>query len=309
MVNYNCPRCHKNFKLKGDFTRHMNRKNPCKKLQSNDSDNELSFTCELCKSTFSRKYNLERHVKNVHILSSLVPVKPSQIESQSSECPYCQRQFTLRRNMIRHVKGRCSVRDKVEKEKEELFMKLLQDKEIGLPMVEMNNNSNNIIDNSVTNNNQVNNLVGLNAYGDEDISYISKKSFKRILGSGFKSIPELIVKKHYNENFPENHNVYMSNFRSGYMMIYDGQVWNMKDAETVIDDMYDNNVKLLEEKFHEIKEIMSEKEIKKFERFLDKYEDDNVVRKVKKALRLKTYNKRMIVLATKRLLEKRQYLI
>ena len=37
MVLYKCDRCEKEFKYKNDFRRHINRKNPCIKMNHNES--------------------------------------------------------------------------------------------------------------------------------------------------------------------------------------------------------------------------------------------------------------------------------
>ena len=62
MVSYKCDRCNKQFKLKGDWTRHKNRIRPCKKiLHKKKKNNSHNFTCNGCHKTYVSKYNLERH--------------------------------------------------------------------------------------------------------------------------------------------------------------------------------------------------------------------------------------------------------
>ena len=69
MTNYKCNRCNKLYSHKGDYTKHLNRKIPCKTISpiivSNlvqDSPNQnKKFKCSKCSKTFANKSNLNRH--------------------------------------------------------------------------------------------------------------------------------------------------------------------------------------------------------------------------------------------------------
>ena len=62
-VYYQCDNCKRNFALKGDYTRHMNRKTPCSILKNKKlGDKPKIFTCE-CGKTFKRKDHYEKHLK------------------------------------------------------------------------------------------------------------------------------------------------------------------------------------------------------------------------------------------------------
>ena len=74
MVLYICSLCNKKFNHKGDYTRHINRKNKCKIIPSNNKTlkklsiksnvkNTNGFECEYCKIIIKRKDNLKRHFK------------------------------------------------------------------------------------------------------------------------------------------------------------------------------------------------------------------------------------------------------
>ena len=41
----------------------------------------------------------------------------------------------------------------------------------------------------------------------------------------------LIEKVHFDVNKPQNHNIYISNLKNKYIMIYDGNKWECKDRE------------------------------------------------------------------------------
>jgi DNA-directed RNA polymerase subunit RPC12/RpoP len=69
MTQYVCNRCGKTFSLKGDYMRHLNRKNPCVSV-SDECDNK-TYECNYCHKTFTRIDNLKRHQNNnCHVMQS-----------------------------------------------------------------------------------------------------------------------------------------------------------------------------------------------------------------------------------------------
>ena len=92
-----------------------------------------------------------------------------------------------------------------------------------------NNNINNTIDQSQTFN------VQLVAYGKEDYDKLSDKEYQIIINKGFKSVQELVKTLHFNKNYPENHNIYISNLRDNYVMVYDGKQWEVKNRKETIE--------------------------------------------------------------------------
>ena len=51
------------------------------------------------------------------------------------------------------------------------------------------------------------------------------------------SVPSLIKEVHFNPNVPENHNIYISNIKNKYAMVYDGTRWEIKDQDETIDKL------------------------------------------------------------------------
>ena len=110
-------------------------------------------------------------------------------------------------------------------------------------------------------------------------------------------VPQLIKRIHFNPQKPENHNIYISNIKNKYIMTYDGIKWNLQSESETIEDLIDTNEFVLEQKLEEwvengkdYPEIMN-----KFNRYLEKKENDDVLNKIKNEIKLILYNNRKVV--------------
>lgn len=77
-------------------------------------------------------------------------------------------------------------------------------------------------------------------YGKEDISKIDKNELIKVLQNGFKSPTMLTEALHFNPKLPEYQNVYISNMKDKYAMMYDGENWNLTTKEELIDRIYED---------------------------------------------------------------------
>ena len=62
MVVYECDICFKKFTRKGDYDRHLNKKNPCQICSKIDRKIKI-YKCDGCKRTFNRCDSLTRHIE------------------------------------------------------------------------------------------------------------------------------------------------------------------------------------------------------------------------------------------------------
>ena len=153
--------------------------------------------------------------------------------------------------------------------------------------------------NNTNSNNTVN--IQLVAFGKEDLNkVVSDNVCKKLIDRGFKSIETLIEYIHFNENKPEFHNCYISNYRDKYAVVYDGNTWNLVDTHDVVDDLTDTKQEFLEIKFNELGDMLNENTKTKFNRFIDQKDDKKVKDSQKKNIKLILYNKRDIVKNTRK---------
>lgn len=114
------------------------------------------------------------------------------------------------------------------------------------------------------------------------------------------SVPAFIEKVHFDKNQPQNHNIYISNMRDDYVIIYDGDDWKLVDKTETINNMYDDNSYSLEIRFNNMMKDLSDYAISKFQRFLDQADDNEIKNNIKKELKLLLYNHRKMVQNTKK---------
>jgi hypothetical protein len=276
MVNYICSKCNKTFKQKGHYKAHINKKFPCDKNTSktlnngkNNDDvpkmeqsfqnrNDIKFKCEYCHRSYSRKPNLNKHLKT------------------------CKKKED---NSL----------------KEELFKLLLSNqeahkKEINKLQEQIKQLSKtNTVNNYYTNNTQ---NIQVLAYDKTDISHLKDKDYKKVLRRGNFCVPNLVDAIHFNPDKPENHNIYIPNMKTGLIMCWNGETWDIRNREDVIDDIYDDRSNLLIDKVDEWEEIGYKLDpiiMIKFKRFISKMDDDIVKNKVKEEIRFLLYNKRNLL--------------
>ena len=102
---------------------------------------------------------------------------------------------------------------------------------------------------------------------------------------------KLIEKVHFNEQKPENMNIYISNIKGNYAMVYNGNKWQIVNKKEQIDELYDCNEVMLETWYDEYKEQYPEV-IKSFQRYLKNRDESNVINRVKEQILLMLYNNR-----------------
>ena len=155
------------------------------------------------------------------------------------------------------------------------------------------NNSNNIT-------NTIQNNIKLLSYKDTDLSSLKEKDIISCMQHNNMCVPHLIKMIHLNPKKPENHNVYISNLKNGYIMVYNGENWDTQSREEVIEDMINDKECLIQDKVEDWLENAINYPIimKKFERYLEKKEKNVVLNKIKEEIRLILFNNRNLVRPT-----------
>ncbi len=312
---FNCIKCGKSYTKKSTLTLHINKFHPLQMIVTkNDSEN-----------TPINGENLQIYSENAPIKGENEEVSRDRItcansinipnkSNDNNRCNFCNKTFTLKRNLMRHLKYRCKVKRDQNDEKKRIYqalvakMNAMEDKIAKLEtengkLFQMTNSNNTINNNSNTTNNTMN--INLVAFGQEDKDSLSNNEIFQILKRGFSSIPELVKALHFNENRPENHNIYISNMRDNYVMVYDGDKWTLRDRTETMENIFDDGRDFLVVKLNDIKDMLNDRQkccIKKFERFdhdIDYHEKKKV--EILNDIKLILYNNKDIPLQTRKI--------
>jgi len=259
-------------------------------------------------SEFTSVNNIEEIDNNMGVISKRMIV-------EIYKCYYCDKKFGRYDSLNRHITNSCKIKNQIEEEKEKIFKYLVTE------MDKKNNEINELkktteqirseikkvkyIDNrKIINNTQNNytNNIKLVAFGQEDLSYISDQICSKILNKGFQAVPKLVEYVHFNKETPEFHNVYISNMRDNYAMIYDGKKWKLNDRTETIDTLIDTKKDFLIEKFKELLSTLDENTIKKFKRFLEQQDNREIVISLIREIKFILYNNKNIPEETRKLL-------
>jgi hypothetical protein len=326
MVNYQCYRCGYTISNKSKIINHFNRKSSCNpvlnniylddykeyilnglsyeeyqeitKDKSNISQksvkNQSNFECSFCNKKYVHNQSLHKHLKTckekrqeeevkesmielVKLLNKKLEDKDKKLENKDKELDKQNRKFEKELT-------------KREKELDKNFKMELdkRDKQI-FELIKKAGISNSTIN--------VQNNIKLLSYSDTDRSHLTDKDILKCLKHSNFCIPYLIKKVHFDVNKPENHNVYISNLKNKYVMMYDGNKWECKDREEQISNLMDDNEGIIEYKLEEWLEkgVKYPEMMKKFNTYIEKKDNNKVINIIKDEIKLLLYNNRNVV--------------
>jgi hypothetical protein len=138
----------------------------------------------------------------------------------------------------------------------------------------------------------IQNNIQLLAYKDTDISHLTEKDYSQCIKRVNYCVMKLIEKIHFNPNKPENMNIYISNMKDKYLMVYDGVNWNLANKRDELDKLYEEKEILLEEWLEQNEDL----EMKdKFLKYLNNKETDECINRIKDEIKLMMYNKKQTI--------------
>jgi hypothetical protein len=133
-------------------------------------------------------------------------------------------------------------------------------------------------------------------YGKEDLSKIDKKDILKAMQHRYNSAIKLTETLHFNPKHPEYHNIYITNMKDKYAMLFDGKDWNLTMKDELINKIYDDKKNYIEENIDEFIDSLSVSRKKALDRWLDTDDNDERISKVKDEIKLLLYNKRNVAL-------------
>jgi len=215
------------------------------------------------------------------------------------ECKYCNKHFSHKQSLSKHIKYSCKKNDDEDlKELVRLLnLQLEQQKEDSKKQIE---NQQKQIDKlmdklqvpqvSNTTNNIQNNNIRL-SYKDTDVSHLTDADYRKSVNCILMCVKTFIGIVHLDPNHPENMNIYISNLKDKYIMVYTGETWELKNRDYEMNSLYDHNEMLLSEW---VKEHGNHDLQDKFKTYLERKE--NSLEMIHEEIRLMLYNKRHLAI-------------
>lgn len=200
----------------------------------------MSFVCDKCKKEFFCKQSYERHITRVTDCSE---EERHRLENKSYSCEFCKRCFTEKKNLQRHIKSFCKGPDTIILSKNtfnDILTKYNKTDVSNVPICKINKMSKNVIGNHnnvnyVENNQSIH--ITVNPFGHESNVNVPARVYFEAMKNLIKGIPLLVKYIHYNYDHPENMNIEGKGISSKYLMLYDGQHWNLANKKNVIHNL------------------------------------------------------------------------
>lgn len=253
------------------------------------------YKCEKCGKEFSKKKAYNRH-KNMKSDCSI---------RGKRECTFCGTIYSRSSYLFYHM---------MVCEKNPNKITIEEMRKIKIDNMQSKTNNNSISNNIETNNGNIeNNIVNcdkminnnninienveikITPYGHEDLSKIPDEEIKKMIKAGFQCVPKIVEYVHFNEDTPENHNIYKSNLRDNKLLTYNGKKWVSVPLNDTLEDLYNKNADFLVGKFHKLKDQISDIACDRFTRYIDKYETKKCFECVKDPLILLMYNNKDMI--------------
>jgi hypothetical protein len=304
-----CNICHKSFERKEHYIAHMRRKKSCA------TGDILEHQCTHCSSRFTSLTDYLAHVTEYLIKDD---TKNAYIDGKYI-CKHCGNQ-TTRTNTHKIHLSKCikyadytkslietatlqftiSERDHTIKQLQKQIKNAMKSGEV------VNDTVRNTINKNNTANTNIPETFKVFAFGKENMNCIDKDKLLELLSKGFNAVPDTAKYLHTNKMFPQYQNIYVPNLNVTYAIVYTGEQWDAVEKDDVFDSVITKIANYLEKKFAQLvekKEISSSTK-QEFERVMDKTNDDEYIKAIKKKLNYAFYNNRLAVKAVQENMEK-----
>ena len=286
---FRCEMCNYETKIKANYGKHT-------------QSNKHVWICEQANLKRIDVYKTPDSSSIHHVLAEVsqklaeVSPKLAEVSPKVFECKYCLQQFKHKSSRSKHIKYSC-MKNKDEDLKELVRLMNLQletereerkkvQKQVENQARQIEKLMGKLAIHGSFNNNTIH--VNLLAYRDSDISHLTNEDYQSCYKRVNHCVKHLIEKVHFNPAKPENMNIYISNMKDKYLMVYDGSNWNLANKTDELDRLYEEKEMMLEDWLESNPDpILKEK----FVKYLNNKEKDECLNDIKEEIKLMLYNK------------------
>ena len=251
-----------------------------------------NFSCNICDKNYASKSSLCNHNKKFHntnvkiVKDNVKNVKVNVKIDKSLTCEHCNKIFNNRPAKSIHKK-KCKLKEQPDKNMQETIKELKQQvalllKEKGRihhkTLQKINNQLTNVnSNNNSNNNNNINNGTINNTYvkfGNMDYEKIlNPKQIRNILNKKYGCLEESIKKIHFNEEFPEYNNVFITNMRDNLAYVFNGDKFISIHKNEMLNELIDQHTNEINISLDKNKNKVTQQTIEIIETLIDKLND------------------------------------
>ena len=215
-------------------------KNNGEKNNTENQNVKTDFNCCYCLRTYSSKGNLVKHLKVCKVKKENDEQKENIFKLLLEKDKHHQEELKLHKEEVDELKKQNKLLmdkiDKLIKTNSKQSKTRNSNSNTNNNNSITNTNSNNTINNNQTNNTQ-NNIVMVN-FGKEDLSIIDEKQFidrivKKPTISGVKIPDEVLKIIHFNPQYPQLSNIYISDINREKCMVYEDGEWKLSNVDNI----------------------------------------------------------------------------
>ena len=307
---YECIICNYSSKLKSNYNRHNLSKRHIKNMKYHiDTITQTTTDTEYLGTTKKPRKTTNLFTKNHEFIQSTYESK--------IVCKYCNKLFKHKNSMYYHIKYSCKEnkdedlrelvrllnlqleQQKTETEKKDkqldqhIKIQQKKDKQLENQQKQIDKLMDKLQVPQITNNtmnNNIHNNIRL-SYKDTDVSHLTDADYRKSVNCLLMCVKTFIGIVHLDPTHPENMNIYISNLKDKYIMVYTGETWELKNRQYEMDSLYDHNEMLLSEW---VKEHGNHDLQDKFKRYLEHKEQS--IEMIHEEIKLMLYNKRHLAI-------------
>ncbi len=198
---YKCSLCNYIANYRKDILKHFNKKKRCSKEDNEPEVIEIisDITCSICNKKLANNNSLSRHLEVCKRKQDNKKIK--QLEDKIAE-----------------LSGKLST--------------------VNINNHTTNNHTNN--SNNTTNTQTINNYISINLtpYNDPNMEGM-QHYLEAALRKTFLSVPTLIESVHFNDDYPENQNICITNKRTKDARVFDGKKWKTINKDLLLNEIVD----------------------------------------------------------------------
>jgi transposase-like protein len=245
---------------------------------------DSEFRCKSCNKQYASKASLCNHIKKFHnnnvtkmtLIDTITDTKMTLNNTKIYKCTYCNKTFNFRQNKYQHEKT-CKLKEHPNKNIEETIIDLK--KQVAFLLNEkgrIHYKTLQKINNQLTNvnNNNINNGVINNTYvkfGNMEYEKIlNPKQIRNILNKKYTCLEESIKQIHFNKDFPEYNNVFITNMRDNLAYVFNGDKFISIRKNEMLNDLIDQHTNEINISLEKNKNKITQQTIEIIENLIDK---------------------------------------